>query len=208
MKNTLKLLILSFVIFTTSCDPSKTIVLKRKYNKGYYVDLGTRSNNKSSGITENKTNSFPDKEVIAESNKIQETIPSETMEATLTASNDNSFFIPDKNSKANLFKKEVSKKESTAENNTVTTEKTKSQLASPLIGKMEKSKSTKSNHGDSKLILLVILSFFPILALIAMYIKDGHRITLNFWVDLILHLTVIGYIIFALLVVFDIVNLA
>jgi hypothetical protein len=41
-----------------------------------------------------------------------------------------------------------------------------------------------------------------------MYLKDGEEITMNFWVDLILHLTVVGYLIFALLVVFDIVNLA
>jgi len=54
----------------------------------------------------------------------------------------------------------------------------------------------------------VILSLFPILALIAMYMKDGNSITLNFWVDLLLHLTIIGYLVFALLVVFDIVDLS
>lgn len=71
-------------------------------------------------------------------------------------------------------------------------------------------KISKSGKGDSdaNLILLVILSLFPILALIAMYIHDGHKITTNFWVDLILHLTIIGYIIFALLVVFDVVDLS
>ncbi|MCE9539465.1 MAG: hypothetical protein K8R85_09635, partial [Bacteroidetes bacterium] len=66
----------------------------------------------------------------------------------------------------------------------------------------------KANANDDQTILLVILSIFPILALIAIYIKDGKKITLNFWVDLILHLTFVGYIIFALLVVLDIVSLA
>ena len=75
--------------------------------------------------------------------------------------------------------------------------------------KREAKFAKKLNRGtDSQLIFLVILSLFPIFALLAMYIKDGHQVTLNFWVDLLLHLTVIGYIIFALLVVFDIVNLA
>jgi len=61
--------------------------------------------------------------------------------------------------------------------------------------------------GDTNTLVLVILSLFPILCLIAVYLKDG-GITLNFWVDLLLHLTVIGAMIFAILVVLDIVSLA
>ena len=41
-----------------------------------------------------------------------------------------------------------------------------------------------------------------------MYLHDGKEITLNFWVDLLLYLTFIGWIIFGVLVVLDIVNLA
>lgn len=69
-------------------------------------------------------------------------------------------------------------------------------------------KASKGGDADANLVVLVILSLFPILALIAMYIHDGHKITTNFWVDLILHLTIIGYIIFALLVVLDVVDLS
>jgi hypothetical protein len=61
---------------------------------------------------------------------------------------------------------------------------------------------------DTELLILVILSLFPILALLAIFMKEGKVITTNFWVDLVLHFTVIGYIIFALLVVFDIINLS
>lgn len=61
---------------------------------------------------------------------------------------------------------------------------------------------------DTELLILVILSLFPFLALIAVFMKDGNNITTNFWIDLLLHFTVIGYIIFALLVVFDIINLS
>ena len=70
------------------------------------------------------------------------------------------------------------------------------------------STTKKESGGNTNIILLVILSIFPILALVAMYLHDGNKVTLNFWIDLLLHLTFIGYIIFALLVVFDIVNLA
>ena len=62
--------------------------------------------------------------------------------------------------------------------------------------------------GNTNIVLLVILSLFPILALVAMYLHDGNQVTANFWVDLILHITIIGYAIFALLVVFGIVDLA
>ncbi len=58
------------------------------------------------------------------------------------------------------------------------------------------------------LIVEIIFCFIPILSLIAMYLKDGKSITLNFWVDLILYITFIGWIIFGLLVVLDVVNLA
>lgn len=66
----------------------------------------------------------------------------------------------------------------------------------------------KKGGSDTNIIVLVILSLFPILCLIAVFLKDGKSITLNFWIDLLLHLTFIGEIIFALLVVLDVVNLA
>lgn len=71
-------------------------------------------------------------------------------------------------------------------------------------------KQQKNGGGDAgaNTVVLVILSLFPILALIAIYIHDGHKITTNFWIDLILHLTIIGYIIYALLVVLDVVDLS
>ncbi|MCB0410658.1 MAG: hypothetical protein KDD29_10595, partial [Flavobacteriales bacterium] len=62
---------------------------------------------------------------------------------------------------------------------------------------------------DTMLVLLVILCFFWMLGLISVYIHDGKKITLNFWITLILYL--LGWIpgiIFSLLVVLDAVNLA
>lgn len=76
------------------------------------------------------------------------------------------------------------------------------------LKKLEQKLDKKGVNSDADTLVLVILSLFPILALIAIYIKDGKRITTNFWVDLLLHFLIIGYAIFAILVVLDIVNLA
>jgi hypothetical protein len=51
------------------------------------------------------------------------------------------------------------------------------------------------------------MAFFPILCLIAVYLYDGQELTTNFWVDLILHLTIIGAMVFAVLVVLGLVSL-
>jgi hypothetical protein len=72
----------------------------------------------------------------------------------------------------------------------------------------KKAKSSSSEDISNETILLIILSLFPILALIAMYLKDGKKITNNFWIDLVLHLTIVGYAVFAVLVVLDVINLA
>jgi len=60
---------------------------------------------------------------------------------------------------------------------------------------------------DNVNILYLIMAFFPILCLIAVYLYDGQELTTNFWVDLILHLTIIGAMVFAVLVVLGIVSL-
>jgi len=60
---------------------------------------------------------------------------------------------------------------------------------------------------DSVNILYLIMAFFPFLCLIAVYLYDGQELTTNFWVDLVLHLTVLGAIVFAILVVLGMVSL-
>jgi hypothetical protein len=65
----------------------------------------------------------------------------------------------------------------------------------------------KKNDSDTELIILVILSLFPILSLIAVYLKDGKKVTVNFWITLILHF-LFFYWLFALLRVLDVINLA
>lgn len=68
-------------------------------------------------------------------------------------------------------------------------------------------KSGIDQTDDSVNVLYLIMAFFPILCLIAVYLYDGQELTTNFWVDLILHLTIIGAMVFAVLVVLGIVSL-
>ena len=70
-----------------------------------------------------------------------------------------------------------------------------------------KSAFKKKSGGDVN-ILAVILSLFPILCLIGVWLHHGQSINTDFWVDLVLHLTLIGEIIFALLVTLGIFSLA
>ncbi len=74
------------------------------------------------------------------------------------------------------------------------------------INKITHAKSKKVS--DEDLIVWVILSLFPIACLFAIYLHDGKSITTNFWIDLILHITVWGECIFALLVVLDLIDLS
>jgi uncharacterized membrane protein YqaE (UPF0057 family) len=61
---------------------------------------------------------------------------------------------------------------------------------------------------DGNLILMVILCLFPFINLIAIYMHDS-GVTTNFWITLLLDvLFFLPGIIFALLVVLDVVNLA
>lgn len=71
-----------------------------------------------------------------------------------------------------------------------------------------KDKKHTLKPSDNDKLIQIILALFPVLCLIAIYLHDGKKITINFIIDLILHITLIGEVIFALLVVLDIINLA
>jgi thiol:disulfide interchange protein len=73
------------------------------------------------------------------------------------------------------------------------------------LNKIKKSGIAKTD--DSVNILYLIMAIFPFLCLIAVYLYDGQELTTNFWVDLILHLTVLGAMVFAVLVVLGMVSL-
>lgn len=194
MKKLIAIISVVAIVFA-SCTSSKNgIVLKRKYNKGYYV------------ANLHKTNGAKKVETIKAESEITEAIPSIAISLPNTTT-------------ALDIKTSVTETKPVKhiKHNTILVD-TKNEVASIAIEKSSikravhdlKIETNKHSTGsaDGNLVLLVILSLFPFFALLAMYLKDGKQITLNFWVDFLLHLTFIGYIIFALLVVFDIVNLA
>jgi cation transport ATPase len=81
-----------------------------------------------------------------------------------------------------------------------------------VVNTAQKKNSRKQRAGGDKdmiyLALMVILCIIPFICLIPVYLHDDKDVTMNFWITLLLHLTVIGYIVFSILVVFDVVDLA
>ena len=178
MKTTIKILSLLVIVLLSSCG-SNMLIVKRKYNKGFYVNTGGKVKNHETPVVKAES-----EDIISAAGE-NETIVSE--EAPITASIDNSIVIA---RKENSFSSIKTKKLITSQSsNAISQNESKANLK---VQKVIKHKRSVSNQT----ILLVILAIIPFLSLIAMYIKDGNQITLNFWVDLLLHLTVNGYAIF------------
>ncbi len=99
------------------------------------------------------------------------------------------------------------------ENNTVkakyTMERATAKIKAASSSIKQKAKSSNSaGGGDGIIVLYVILCLFPLINLIPVYLHDG-SVTMNFWLTLILDLlTVIGGIIFSILVVLDVCSIA
>ncbi len=186
--------LLTITLFITSCS-TKFSLQKRKYNKGFYFATSTSKNNetKENNIKPSKLNTKS--YTIA---KVENQIP--VINENVTENNYH---------KAYEIKKSVNTKfNNQPKNRLIAFKSNKVVLGETAFKKLEYNKTKSARASDTNIIILVILSIFPILCLIAVYLKDGKNITLNFWIDLLLHLTAIGEIIFALLVVLDIVNLA
>jgi len=191
-------------ILLSSCASQKNgLAIKRKYNKGYYIAHNHKKNNES--VKDNNT----DKVVkVTESKKVNvvevELPPVKTILSVV-----NSEKLPAvKAEKIN----EVKYNSVVVDSKVITASlgKTNLKVSHKTIDIVKQKKSTTTTGGDvdSMTILLIIFCFFPILSLIAMYLHDGESITLNFWINLLLYLTFIGWIIFGVLVVLDVVNLA
>jgi uncharacterized membrane protein YqaE (UPF0057 family) len=194
---TLKLLSLLLIgaIAFTSCKNNMSLT-KRHYTKGYYFH-------------KNKSVEQPEfKEGVASNNskKTGKASPIEILqvEPTQSTTAQTSNAIANQNFTASTSKK-ISHTNSNKKNNT-TEVKSLNQTKKELQQNSKQPKKSAAK-GDANLVLMVILAIFPILCLIAVYLHDG-GITKNFWIDLILHITFIGMIIYALLVVLDVVDFA
>jgi len=198
--------LLCIAVFVLSSCQGKYTVAKRKYNKGFYV-----SHSKSSKTKAGKQLAEPEKSTAVNDAEIE--VVSNTSSAKITAPNE---------SKEELLFSKPQKQSYTSVNNKNSDNNSANLLASDNvyislkkqavkelnIASHKKALTQPSKKGsDTNLILLVILCFLWWLNLIAVYLKDGKDITLNFWITLLLNFTVIGGIIFALLVVLDVVDL-
>lgn len=196
MKNKIILPLLA-VIFLSSCA-NKFSLTKRKYTKGYYF---ASSGNKTSDAKENEhknvhVKNLPAKKTVLSSPETGTEDIKETSVATFYKTET----VQTKNSVKQKTEQPV-----TASANAKKEITTKPSIK-PVSEKKPFSGTAKKGSSDANLIILVILSLFPILALIAIYLHDGKSITLNFWIDLILHFVLL-YWLFALLVVLDVINL-
>lgn len=208
MKTIFKISVLAVVILFSGCASSDLTVLKRKYNKGYYVDFNNRKESKSTiSKSEQSVKQASDLVEIKEHNTFEnlslvEKNSSSELPVTASANKAVSLTSLNKTKKSEALKtfngegfKQLSKQ---------FVENTKSNTA--IVYDVKKSTSRKAND---QTILLVILCLFPFINLIAIYLKDGKQITTNFLVDLILDcLFFLPGVIFALLVILDVLNLA
>lgn len=191
------------VLLLGSCA-NKFSLVKRKYNKGYYLDIAGKSSKqdnkqeKTVALNTKKINTVSDnKEALAE-------IKPSTIK-TLPLVNLNEAQANNSPAKQTV-KKNPALVTASANKNLINTRVNIKTLA--LKNAESKTSAAKGDSGVSK-IILIILCFFPFINLIPVYIHDGNKLTLNFLVTLLLDLLFfIPGIIFALLVVLDVVNLA
>lgn len=197
MKNFITILSIATIILSSCTSQKNGIAIKRKYNKGYYI----AHNHKKSNEAVKQTNTDKAVVIVEDKNSVVAELP-----AVKTIINTNVDEIKVENIPTKI--NEVKHNTILTDSKIVTASSGSAQIK-PVhkVVSVEKKATKSSSDSDSQLILLVILSLFPFLALLAMYLKDGKQITLNFWIDLLLHFLFL-YWLFALLVVFDVINLA
>ncbi|MGZ3866206.1 MAG: YqaE/Pmp3 family membrane protein [Bacteroidia bacterium] len=188
--------LLTVAILISSCG-NQLSILKRHYNKGFYVEAGKQAHysdkvksdlkEKKEKHTEPVTLSFTDEK-------------KEEVKQTLEAINT---IAAQKETRKNFQSQLKKHRNLGAEPKPVVI---KPQLKNDRF--FFSFKESRSASSDTNRIILIILCLFPFINLIAVFLKDGSKITLNFLVCLLLDLLFfLPGIIFALLVVLDMVNL-
>lgn len=202
---TMKKLVLFLAIVgiaLSSCNGKYTIA-KRKYNKGFYVSRSSSNKSNDQQIADKKRNIQAD---LSQTEIVKSTTEKTDKELIDQVKlNDEILISSSSKSDPKIFSNHT--------NETIALASIQSNHVPMHVNfkKIEISNSkiehSSKKDSDSDKIIQIILALFPILCLIAVYLHDGKSIKLNFWIDLLLHLTFIGEIIFALLVVLDIIDL-
>jgi len=186
------------VLLLGSCS-NKFSLVKRKYNKGYYLDMSKNNSHKAHET---------EKALVLKTKK--STVSDQTAEPAkeLSVSEIKSAPLIETKVAASVAKNNSAPKESKPL--VASAKKAMVEITKIIKPVGEKDNTFKSGKGDidGNTIVMIILCLFPFICLIPVYLHDGKKVTLNFWITLLLHLTFVGYIIFALLVVLDVVNLA
>jgi hypothetical protein len=189
------------IILLSSCA-NKFSLQKRRYNKGFYLDLGSNhSSPKKNNLRPAAHLESKKTELAVNKNDESSLKIAEQSEAAISIASFEKTSVK-KSGPAIASSKPASEKAVASAQKIQKERRTFKSLPLSVI----KGKEAHKGKANANKILLIILSLFPILALIAIYLHDG-SITLNFWIDLILHFLLL-YWLFALLVVVDAINLA
>ena len=190
-------LVVLVALFTASCSNKNGMFTKRKYTKGHYIaHVG-------------KVQKPQAHEAKATDRALPVQVKSEYVKPTISAANaNNTAFAAASNVKSQTTHAVKPVQVSTQQHEQTVTKTNLTQKVANhrAINKISHAKKEKAS--DDNLIIWVILSLFPILCLIAVYMHDGKAVTTNFWIDLVLHITFWGCCLFALLVVLDIIDLS
>lgn len=192
MRNIVKWQIIALigVFVISSCATSNDVVsghliTKRKYNKGFHLNLNKSYNTakslKQADEVENEASILVESEIETTQNEVNTSYSTVTMEENAQAQASNSIdFIADSPKEEVNISEKIIREEQT---------KPISQKAKKIIKFVEKTKekesSSKGSDSDIKLVLLVILAF--IISPLAMYLADGQT-DIWFILDLILYL--------------------
>lgn len=188
--------IIAFValaVLVSSCG-NKMTLMKRHYTKGFYFHHSDKVKQQDEASAERmKAEKMPTiKMYVSEQKKDLAVLASVSSSATETSA---------KHSLQGNLAKKVNEGHSVHA-------RTISFVLKQKTNVLKEMDARKSGGGDANLLVMVILALFPFINLIAIYLHDGKAVTTNFWVCLILDiLFFLPGIIFALLVVLDVVNL-
>ncbi len=203
MKSTIyTLYFLAITVILSSCGSLS--ISQMRYSRGLNVDLFSSKEKKPEGqkakIATKKTPEKKETGIAENKAEVKETNSVNNESYGITEN------IVPKETKNTSEKKRINKFSIVRKVSKQIKEIIKDEQSFPIHVKNSNVTATKETN-DGPLLLLVILALFPILCLIAVYLHDD-GITTNFWIDLVLHLTVFGAVIYALLVVLDIIDLS
>ncbi|MFL5751790.1 MAG: hypothetical protein ACJ76F_00165 [Bacteroidia bacterium] len=196
MKGLLKLSISCILALSLFSCKNSVELMKRHYNQGFYVSHKSSKNK----VKEHKVHTSGDNEATIASVPVK-MLPEKKNDPVMTASLQKSALpsIVPANPEHSLNKR--------TDKAIAAPHKNVSKL-SMQHQKHKKAMKAGRNESDLNIVIMIILCFFPFICLIPVYLHDGKKVTLNFWLTLLLHLTFIGYIIYSILVVLDVVDLS